>query len=81
MRTKKTNSRLKTKFSITEINEETVHLSIDNLEEGKTYQSHTKDIVKIIKIDNKNKTIKFRNISQVCNQITEFKNVNLIKKY
>jgi len=56
-----------------------VYIPINDLFEGRTYQTHTKDIVKITSIDKKEKVIVFRNISQVCNMRTDFKNVNLVK--
>ena len=80
MRTKIVNSKL-TQKNILKVTKKTPHLLISELVEGVTYQSHTRDIVTITKIDNEKKIITFKNISQRCNMRTEFKNVNLVKKF
>ena len=66
---------------IMKVDANTKHLPIASLVEGKTYQTHNRDIVLIKKIDNTKKIVTLRNISQYCNQFTEFKNLFIVKAF
>lgn len=70
-----------TKSKIMKVDSETSHLPIDTLQEGKTYQSHIREILQIKKIDHKKQIIFFRNISQSSNEYKEFKHINLVKQF
>ena len=80
MKTKIVNSKL-TQKNILKVNKTTKHIPINNIKIGATYQSHTRDIVKVTSIDNINQIMVLQNISQRCNMRTEFKNINLVKQF
>jgi len=69
------------KSKIIKVDCNTKHLPISNLCEGKTYQTHNRDIVKILKIDNNKNLIILKNISQNCKQYTEFRHINFVKEF
>lgn len=70
-----------TKSKIIKVDSDTKHLPVSSLVEGKTYQSHTREILQIKKIDMKKEIIFFKNISQSSNEYKEFKHVNLVKQF
>lgn len=64
---------------IMKVDKNTKHLSIDDIQEGQTYQTHVRNIVKVISI--KDGYVMLRNISLNCNQRIELKNTRFVKQF
>jgi len=67
--------------NIIKTDKNTKHLPVSDLKVGSTYQTHARDIIKIMSIDLETNYITLRNISQVCNQRIEFKNIRIVKQF
>ena len=55
--------------------EKTVDVEVDGV-----YQTHVKDIIKILKIDEEKQSVFLYNISGAFNQWVDLKNLNIVKK-
>ncbi len=56
------------------------NIPLEDLEVDGTYKSYVGDVVKILKIDEKNKTVVLYNVSGSHKQWTSFNYINLVEK-
>jgi len=56
-------------------------IPVESLEINGVYQTYVKDIVKVLSIDNIKKVICFYNVSGTHKQWTDFKHINIVKRF